>query len=107
MYLSPQNQGDGKILLKLYQTAQDADPLVTSSLSTPSVSGPGWYDLTFLTRPEQNPADFYFTLQVEGAGQVAVANSTGAAYLEGSAYQDGQPLSDAQLTFQLVYDPRR
>jgi hypothetical protein len=104
VYLSPRVPGSGKILLKLFKTPQDTEPLVESSLLISSVTFPGWYEIPFPARPEANPADFFFALQIEGTGQVAVAGSAGASYLEGSAYQNGQPLQDAQLTFQLVYD---
>jgi hypothetical protein len=104
VYLRPQLAGDGQVFLKLFKGPQDTQTVAEAHLDLHSNAAPDWYRFTFSALPGENAADFYFSLQFEGVGQVVVGSAAGASYVDGSAYQDGQPALDSQLAFQQVYN---
>jgi len=106
VFLIPKLAGNGQIGFKLFKNTSDTSPVAEDSISLNSITNPGWYQFTFPIRSENNPADYYFTLQLEGTGQVAVADSDGTSYIDGSAYENDQPAKNAQLAFQNLYDRR-
>ncbi len=104
VYLTPQLQDTGKLLFKLYKGSLEKEPVAEANLALDSGSGPAWYRFIFSPVNGPDVADLYFTLELQGAGQVLAGSGVGASYIDGSAYQDGQPAMDAQLAFQQVYN---
>jgi hypothetical protein len=107
VYLTPQLTSTDKLLFNLYAGPSETQPLAEASLTLNEQSGPAWYRFTFSPVPGPDVADYYFTLGLEGTGQVLAASGTGASYVDGSAYLDGQPAMDAQLAFEVVYNNKQ
>lgn len=105
IWLEPDQEARGKILLHLRSDPQAAEELATAALPLAQVPHPGLYRFTFSPLPDSHGRYAYAFLELEGSGSVQVGVGPGDVYLDGALYRDGQPL-DAQMAFHLVYDPR-
>lgn len=104
IFLSPATAGTGTLQLHLRADSQSSQDLAASAIDARTVTGPGFYRFEFSPQPNSRGHDYYLLLETTGSGTFRVATAAGNAYLEGALYQNGNPI-DAQLTFQLAYDP--
>ena len=96
----------GEICLHLRSDAQAADDLATAVLPLSSSVPPGFYRFSFPPIRDSHGGYYYAFLEVEaeGEGAIRVGTGPGDVYLDGALYNDHRP-SDAQMAFNLVYDP--
>jgi hypothetical protein len=101
-FLTPHEPGDGTIILHLRADSQTEDDLAVASLSTASVTAPGFYTFLFPPQTASRRQYYYTYLEIEGQGSLQVGHASGDAYLDGALHENHLPI-DAQSTFGLVY----
>jgi len=104
LWLDPQPGSSGVLRFHLCADSQCPTDLAEVGLTLDQVSGPGFYRFSFSPDDNSHGVYRYAFLELDGVGTVLVGAAPGEVYLDGAAYRDHEPL-DAQLAFQLVYDP--
>jgi len=104
IFLTPETAGTGAIRLHLRADAQSSQDIASSALDVRMVNALGYYRFEFAPQSDSRGHDYYLLLEADGSSTFRIATAPGNTYLEGAAYQNGNPV-DAQLTFQLAYDP--
>ncbi len=94
--------GAGEIILHLRTNPQSDQDLRTASLSVQKVDRVGIYRFFFEPLPDSNQQDYYFLLEMTGAGEIGVGVAGSETYLDGAAYKNGKA-ENGQLTFNLKY----
>lgn len=105
-YMNPATEQPPSGVLHLQlKAAQDSGAvLAQADLPLSQVDGPGYYRFDFLVQPGSTQADYYLALELDGSGQLDLGSAPGDTYLNGAAYANDEPI-DAQLAFQLAYEP--
>lgn len=103
IFLTPIRPGAGEVRLHL-RSDPDSGDLAAVSLALQEIQAPRFYPFRIASRPDSHGQSYYLFLEMQGEGQVQVGTASGRAYLDGALYQNGVA-QDAQLTFQLLYDP--
>jgi len=105
IYLKPELFSGRNLVLNLYHTPTDEQPISTSNLSLTEAYNSGYYSFEFPPQINSNNQDYYVELMVMDEGQdLKLAIASGDAYINGALYKNKEPI-DSQLTFQLSYDP--
>jgi hypothetical protein len=104
VYLKPEAPGVGDLRLHLRSGPEATFDVATAQLPVMEVTAPGFYRLDFPALDGSTNQDYYFFLEVLGAGRLWVGTAPGDTYLNGALYQNHQP-KDEQLAFRLAYRP--
>lgn len=104
LFLNPDEQSDGKVVLQLKEENDDSSVLRSSSIQLESATRPDFYQFSFPIINNSASEDYYFEISFFGNGDVKVGAGPGDNYLNGSAYLDSGPISK-QIALRLVYDP--
>ena len=104
LYLQPGTTSDGSLHLSLFENPSDDTPTASAHLPLASLTGPGFYRLSFDALTDSSLRSYYLALDIEGAGDVALGSATGGIYTSGALYLGNAPV-DGQLTFRPLYDP--
>lgn len=106
IYLDPKilSGTEGEILFRLSPISDQSITLAKNVLPLSQVTQGGFYRFQFPAIPQSNRKDYYFSLELVGINQIEIAQAPGTAYLDGAMVVDQQPV-DAQLAFQIAYDP--
>jgi hypothetical protein len=104
LFLNPDGQSIGEIVLKLKNESDDLNIVRSSSIQLENVAGPGFYKFSFPPINNSAREDYYFEISVLGNKSLNVGAGSSENYLNGSAYFDSNPISN-QLTFRLAYNP--
>jgi len=104
VFLNPITAGEGSIELRLYGDDEKRKVLAHSSLPTNELGSAGTYDFPVVIQSDSSQRAYYLELELVGSGQVEVGIAPGSAYLNGALYHGDIP-QDAQLAFNLAYDP--
>ena len=104
VYLSPDQAGDGELVLRLKATPDSQVVLASAALPLSQVTEGRWYNFDFQVIRSSNQQSYYASLEITGEGSLLLAAADGTAYLDGAMYQGGTP-TDAQLAFSLTYHP--
>lgn len=107
IYLTPENAAETEITLHLRESPEATHDLVRVALPKGSVTAPGFYRFPFPAQTDSTRKTYYAFWRVRDIGNLQINATPGAVYLDGWAYQFHTPLPDAQLTFNLMYDPPR
>ena len=109
VYLAPGSPLDApegsSLVLHLRAGPQETHDLATAELPLAQIQQPGFYAFPLPPQPHSTRADYYMHIKLRGAGSVQVAQAPGATYLNGALYKN-QEAQDAQMAFQLSYQPR-
>lgn len=106
VYLRPGRAGNGAIRLHLRPEPGSSSDLARSSLYVEAVTEPRFYRFTFDPQSDSRGRTYYAFVELEGEGSVWLGSAPGDTYLQGALYDDGEP-GDAQMVFQLVYQPQQ
>jgi hypothetical protein len=101
-----QAASEAEIIFHLRASPQSAQDLRTTTLPVEKIDQTGNYRFFFQPLPDSNQQDYYFLLEMKGAGEVGVGISDNGAYLDGACYKNGVA-SDGQLVFNLKYESAR
>lgn len=102
-FLTPGENEQGELLFSLYPSPLSAYKLASGRLPVEQVDKPAYYNFNFPSLNSSQGEYYYATLEIEGAGELAVQLGPSEAYRDGSAYQADLPL-EAQARFRLSYD---
>ncbi len=105
IHLQPSSPLQGSLQLRLKKSPQDSEFLASASIPLAQIEQPGWQRFIFAPIPNSARQDYYFSLRLDGSGELSLTTAPGDAYLNGALYQNDQP-ADAQTTFRLQYDPK-
>ncbi len=105
VWLEPGQDRQGEVHLHLRAGPQAGEDLATAVLPLAQAAASGFYRLSFPPLRDSHGRYYYAFLEVVGDEAVQVGAGPGEAYLDGALYRDHEPL-DAQMAFQLVYEPR-
>jgi hypothetical protein len=104
IHLLPAIEGNGEIHFSLLERFSDEKALATISKPIREIKESQFYKFEFAAIKGKNLDNLYLKLTIDGEGSVFVSTGDKNAYLNGAIYIDDQPI-DAQMAFQLEYDP--
>lgn len=105
IYLRPYMLGDGKLSLHLRNSPFDSKDLAVTSMSLSDVNDGDYYRFRLPIQPDSALKDYYFMLELEGAGEVMIGYAPAGAYLDGSMYWNSEPI-EKQMAFRLAFDTK-
>jgi len=104
VFLQPEQPGTGQILLHLRSEPKASEDIRTAILPIDQVQVAGFYLFNFEPLTQSRQQYSYAFLEFQGDGALSIQCLPGDAYIDGAMYRNHEPL-DAQLNFQLSYDP--
>ena len=104
IYVEPDPEAQGTAQLQLSEGPEESNVLRTVTIDLADVTSPGYLHFQFLPVKDSNQKYYYIRLEMDGAGSLRVGISNGDSYINGAMYQNQIP-QDAQLAFNLSYDP--
>ena len=108
IYVEPEPGAQGVVHLQLSEGPEENNVLRTATIDLADISSPGYIHFQFPPVKDSTQKYYYIRLQpeMEGASNLRVGTSSGDSYINGALYQNQIP-QDAQLAFNLSYDPIR
>ncbi|WP_322806249.1 hypothetical protein [Thermanaerothrix sp.] len=104
-YLEKEGNANGEIKVTLYNGPNKDLLIASSGIPVSIIDKPGWYQASFDVPLSSTLKRYYIELALIGSGEIKVYGDSGYSYIDGSAYIGENPSVDAQLAFQLAYDP--
>jgi len=106
IYVEPEPGSQGVVHLQLSEGPGENIVLRTATIDLADVASSGYLRFQFPPVKDSTQKYYYIRLEMEGAGSLRVGISNGDSYINGAMYQNQIP-QDAQLAFNLNYDPIR
>jgi hypothetical protein len=106
IYVEPGPGAQGVVHLQLSEGPSENNVLRTATIDLADIFSPGYLHFQFPPVMDSTQKYYYIRLETEGAGSLRVGISSGDSYINGAMYQNQIP-QDAQLAFNLSYDPFR
>lgn len=106
VYLKPENEGDGSVILSLISDPTENGEIIDRSvIPLADIKSPGYHPFYFNPQDKSTNHYYFISLEIEGGGNIQVGTGGGNTYLNGAFYQNGSP-EDAQMVFNLHYNSR-